>query len=678
MSLSLDTYHIGGDYNIIIKKKYFDPSPFAGKIPFEADSTANPKCIGTRLYTEFWEEMIYYSIHGYDTGGLHISGKYFEYLNFEMIDGVGYGKEYPMYADLHYQLFTIEDEIRKDPFIAGGNMPKARRKGLSFFFKQILLHGARFKDMYRAGVVGGLDTYVDGFRSKLYRTFNDTVPEFQLNHLKKDNEFLILGWEPKTDFGFARKEHATILFKTISNDSRKLEGEYFDDIVYEESGENKNVEEAHVSNFPAQKRGEEFVGKSWFIGTGGRMNKSGKAFSTICSNNKSYYLVNMFIPGKRFYFPYMITNNSRYTQRVPYLEHLFKDHSPEQLLGCEDILAASESLKKEEENLLKNPDRTKYLQHKQNFPETVEDVFISSGSNNFDIELLFSRNFYLNGLASPMYSEKVFEWKKTESGDIAQPAVVIMRDATKYDPEWKRILVYKGPDAKYSGTDVMGVDGYNEDQSLTTKSLGAFIILRQFKIHKEVNITEPGIVPILVYYKRPPRKEQFFEMALQAAIHYGLIKNVLVSAEADLVIQYFKNFPGGKKYLAKRPRTFDSPESKLIHEFGIKMNTYSKPRMISLMQTWVMDNILYCWFPMLCSDLASYDTENMGTDWDLSDALGIALCLIEDKKKKHALNAGNEKEEEEPEIEWRMNSRGFLEMYRPGQKIHKNAFEDDL
>jgi hypothetical protein len=182
-----------------------------------------------------------------------------------------------------------------------------------------------------------------------------------------------------------------------------------------------------------------------------------------------------------------------------------------------------------------------------------------------------------------------------------------------------------------------------------------------------------------MYYDRPPRKEIFFEMALQVAVHYGLIKNTLVSAEADLVINYFKGFPGGKKYLAKRPRAFDSPESKLIHEFGLKMNTYSKPRMISLMQTWVMDNINYNWFPKLCTDLSSYDTnENTDNDWDLADALGIALCLIEDRRKKHLANANSDVQNEEPEVEWVMNSQGYLEARVYGEKKTKNCFEDNL
>ncbi len=177
----------------------------------------------------------------------------------------------------------------------------------------------------------------------------------------------------------------------------------------------------------------------------------------------------------------------------------------------------------------------------------------------------------------------------------------------------------------------------------------------------------------------PPRKELFFEIALQLAVHYNLVKNVLVSAEADLVIDHFKGFPGCKKYLAKRPRAFDSPESKLIHEYGIKMNTYSKSRMLSLMQSWVEDDIEFCWFPDLCTDLSSYDTTAEEGDWDLADSLGIALCLIEDRRKKHQSSINNKEEDNSSDdIEWRTGPEGYLIPYRSGSKNQKNCFEDNL
>jgi hypothetical protein len=365
---------------------------------------------------------------------------------------------------------------------------------------------------------------------------------------------------------------------------------------------------------------------------------------------------------------------------------------PEQLLGCEDVDAAYLALKERETTTRKNPDKTKYIKHKQNFPEKVEDVFISSGTNNFDTEKLFLRNFYLNGLDLPKYREVVFDWVRNDKGEIVIPYRVNARSPKHDDPEWKIVKIYKDPNPLYSKTDVMGVDGYNEDISTTTKSLGGFTILRQYNLYKDQEgVSEPGIVPIAIYYKRPPKKEQFFEISLQAAVYFDLIKNVLVSAESDLVIKYFKDM-GAKKYLAKRPKSFDAPDSKLVHDYGLKMTVYSKPRMIAAMQTYVDYHIDYCWFPEICSDLAAYDAENIGTDWDLADSLGIALCLIEDKKIKMRSIANPVKYQETGEIEWVTGPDGIMVPVQSGYQDEiaqlfrrdedwrkfKNSFNDDL
>ena len=77
-------------YTPLIKLKGFDPSPVAGKIPIWADSRSNPDVIGTSNYEEFWEEQYDRCINGYRTGGLDISGRYYFYLNFVIINGLVY------------------------------------------------------------------------------------------------------------------------------------------------------------------------------------------------------------------------------------------------------------------------------------------------------------------------------------------------------------------------------------------------------------------------------------------------------------------------------------------------------------------------------------------------------------------------------------------------------------
>jgi hypothetical protein len=121
-----------------------------------------------------------------------------------------------------------------------------------------------------------------------------------------------------------------------------------------------------------------------------------------------------------------------------------------------------------------------------------------------------------------------------------------------------------------------------------------------------------------------------------ASVLYNLQKNTMVSAEADLVIQFYKNH-ACTKYLSPRPKSFDSPNSELNNDYGAKMTVYSKPRMVGLLQSWVLDNIVWCFFLRTIQDLICYDDQNIGTDYDSADALGLILMRIEDMKKKPRL-----------------------------------------
>ena len=138
---------------IIIKSKGFNPSPIAGNIPYWADSLNNPDCVGRKDYNEFWEEQLFYIKNGYTTGGLFIPPKYYELLNFGMVDGVG-GKGFirPYFIDLHYELYMEEYNIRNDKTCAGLVVPKARRKALSFFAVQQIKYGMKYMESYRAAV----------------------------------------------------------------------------------------------------------------------------------------------------------------------------------------------------------------------------------------------------------------------------------------------------------------------------------------------------------------------------------------------------------------------------------------------------------------------------------------------------------------------------------------------
>ena len=133
------------------------------------------------------------------------------------------------------------------------------------------------------------------------------------------------------------------------------------------------------------------------------------------------------------------------------------------------------------------------------------------------------------------------------------------------------VYIFQPPKLNIKDLDVGGVDSYNEDVTTTTDSLGAMTVVRRAD---EIILpdTLPGRIPVCLYYRRPKRKEIFFQTCLKISIYYNLIKNTMISAEYDLIIQYYKDM-GAKKYLSPRPKSFDSPDTEQHHDYGVKMNS---------------------------------------------------------------------------------------------------------
>ena len=623
-------YHDSSIYQPKIKTRGFDPSPIAGNIPDYANAKLNPALVNTKAYIDFWDEQIHYCYHGYTTGGLYIPGRYYHYLNFRKIDGVSHGKIYPMFTDLHYDLFLWKEQVRKDTTKAGGLVPKARRKGLSFVEVEDIIYGLRFTPEYRASVSGGLETWVNMFKDKLYRTYNDGADEFKLNAIRRNDNEALFGVTEFTGSRWEELQWGTVLFRTMKDSATKLEGEFFHDAILEELGEFPLARKAITSIGPALKDGEDYIGKFWGLGTGGNMKKGGRTFSELFHDRDTLKLDVFYIPGKRFYMPY-VRNSGRY--KTPYLDKTYKDYAPEQLLGCEDVVAADESLRALVDEYIANNKRKELVEHMQNYPDKIEDIFISSGNNQFNTEKLQLRDFDLQS-SMPKYSEYVLDLIKDDVGNNIIPLKVKERPATDKDPVWDKVLIMHGglPMPHMKDLDIVGIDGYAIDTSNTSKSIGGIVVIRR---SDKFFINNFPIVPmpILIYYQRPPRKEQFWDISLKISVFYNAIKNTMIGADVDALIGHYKN-NFGKKYLSPRPKSFDSPDTKISHDFGFKATSSpnSKPKMIGCMQTFVEESCDHWVFRDLVLDFMSYDDESIGTDYDLADACGHALVRIQDMK----------------------------------------------
>lgn len=642
-------------YVPIIKKRGFEPNPVAGNIPLYADGRSNPKVIGTSAYEEFWEEQIDRCINGYNTGGLNIPGPYYYFLNFRILYGVK-GPMYPMYVDLDYQIHDLDRYVKKHKK-TGMIIPKARRRGLSEYASNKLSHGLRFIPGYKGAVAAGLERYQKELKRKLENAESRVIGEFKLNVLENNDKTYRTGYKIKDPIvGFIEDGFGGyISFETMYDKAEKLEGEYFHDVIFEESGQFPLLGETFESIKPALMFGSEMIGSFYIYGTGGNILSSSAGFKEFWDNADTFGLEKFWIPGTRKHYPFFSCDtteneevyepideedatdkeleNRRAIDPIPNLRHL----KPYQRIGCEDIKASEQWIiqKRKEYAKLKNKKRLK--KHNQSYPLTVEEAFTSSGSNDFDDEKIIERLFQIEG-EDDIYTGYVLDWKyeKNKDGVLERvtPMEVEARLANNNDNIGKIVWVYQKPLKGYKDLDLGGIDSYNQDKSQTGNSLGSMVVFRQGSmINLESKGVHNGDYPVCLYYNRPARKETFYEICLKIAVWYDLRKNVMASAEQDFVIGHFER-NGGKKYLSPRPRSFDAPKSEQTHNYGAKFTSYSKPRILGLVQSWVLDYVQFCNFPPLLRDLLAYDEEYIGTDWDSVDALAYAIMRQQDMKSK--------------------------------------------
>lgn len=651
------------DYHPIRKSLHFDPCPVAGNIPFYADSKKNPKCAETQAFKDFWDEQFDRCISGYETGGVWIPGRYYFFLNFSTLDGV-FGKQYPWFLDIQLEFFRTVEWVKQEHKI-GIVVPKARRRGVTEMIQVgIMNYGLRFIEGYKGATAAGDNKYIKQFRDKLNKTNIEIRDELKLNYLADNKDEIKIGYEilnavnQKEDAGFG----GMLKFASMFDRATKLEGEYFHDVNCEESGQFNLLPEVIESVKPALMMGSAVRGSFYICGTGGNILSSSKGFKMCWDNADDLNMVRFYISGRRMLYPFiglskatLEQHNSKETDPKKMLEvdlpNLGKlGWEQHELVGCEDVPASEKWILDKIEEYSRLPNKKSLIKHKQTFPITVQDVFTSGGMNDFNTGLLMAQkhNMYKNENGHFIPGDYVLEFEKFRDAygieTVKSPLKVSMRIATEKDKDWERVRILEPPMGKRHKMDHIGVDAYEMDDSETSSSLGGIIVMRDTRMsgHKGI-MQRSGIYPVLCYYKRPPRKEYFFELALKVSVLYGSIRRSMLSAEHESCIDHFKK-NHGEKFLAYRPKALDAPKTKMVHKYGTKMNGFSKPRFLSIIQTYIEDYWDLVWFEELIDDLLTYDKENMGNDWDLADAMGNALCSI---LKKNASWSGESFTEED-------------------------------
>lgn len=626
------------------KGKGFNVSPVATNgIPKYADSRYNKSVVGTPDWEKYWEEQLHYIHHGYQTGGLWIPGRYYYYANFKIFDTV-LGPRHADVCDLHLELAYVIEHCKKE----GKNFigPKKRRGGLSEAFNNMVIdYGYRFIPGYNAGVAAGLSTYAEEFMKKWTVHDNIIVPELRLNH-KGTEEFIacydVIDENGKREEGTFNKIHVATMFQNAN----LFKGLFLNDVVAEEGVEFKKLKAFFNATKACLMFGSVQKGNFWTWATGGNKSSAGDDFEEMWHNADDYNMYRFFIKGTRFYFPFYGGAKNDLGENVEQIPNVLKKFEHYQTLGIEDEEAAEADILMRRQLLLDSGNIEGWIEACQDNPLNIEEVFKRASSNKFDIEILNSVGFEI--ASGPKgYTKYKLEWVLNDNKERVMPLRVEAVPAKDTDLDKDCVLIANDglPLLGVPNLYQAGVDSYDQDQSKTSKSLGAMLVL--IRNHKLPNA--PKMKPVCVVRNRPDRKEKFYETCLKVAVFYNITNGVLVDVAKPMVIEYFKS-NGGTRFLARRPKKFESVNSEQQHEYGVSLNKYSRPAMVSVMQSYILDHGRTIVFPKLIDELKAYDEYTNDSDNDLADAFGIALMQdisnsldprdnsLKDRNKKFLLN----------------------------------------
>jgi len=623
-----------------VKGKGFDPLPLVTNgIPDYADGAKNPKVIGTTEYETFWAEQLYRCINGYQTGGIFIPGRFYYYMNFNNMNTV-HGIITPDFCDMHLELCYIIEWCKAN----GKNLiiGKKRRAGISEFTqKAVIDHGYRFSESYQAGIAAGQKKYAEDFMTKWEDSEALLQSEFRVNSLLNNPDEVVSGYELMDGGKTTLKNNACKIFvRTMHNNPNMFKGLFLNDVVAEESGEFENLCEFISATNDCLMDGDTQVGMFMIYGTGGNINKGSKDFKKVWENPNDYNAVKYLITGDRFKKPFY-GGATRFGKDVSVTPNLLKKYKPYQIIGMEDTEAAMENIMEERERLKKG-DLKKYMEHLQNNPINEAEIFRKMFSNNFDIQKINAQQDEIT-VNKNKYSKWKLEWV-TKEGTLERvtPLRVKAIPAKDTDDEGDCILILDEyhPDKKYKNLYVGGIDPYDQDKGVS-KSLGAMCVMS-----RPNTFGIPFNMPVAVICTRPKRKEIFFDMCLKLSVYYDLVGNTLGDkAGSSGIIKWYENH-NCMRYLAPRPKKFESMNSEQSHEFWVSLNTYSRPLMVGAMQTSIHDYCQNIWFPELINQLGNFDEVEIGSDNDLADAYGIAL--MQSISVVAAPRDDNTKESEDP------------------------------
>lgn len=295
---------------------------------------------GSDGYSDYWKEQTRRCIHGYESGGVKITGDFYSYLNFHQIKltedqrsakgikGVVENNKkgrikkvaFPAFYDGDYDYYwnveiaksgidlsALKDlQLLHEPIDIGGGkyvcVGKARRKGFSYKNASLVNNKFNFIPNSVSIVAAYLKSflYPDGTMKMVtdYMNFTNQHTAWgkkreyvdKINHKKASYKFI----DPNTGLGIEKGLLSQVYALTCKDNPDALRGKDGTLILFEEGGKFPNIIDTYKATDPTLRDGDFVTGMIIIFGTGsGASDKEAdwEGFSEIFYNPKQYNMI---------------------------------------------------------------------------------------------------------------------------------------------------------------------------------------------------------------------------------------------------------------------------------------------------------------------------------------------------------------------------------------------------
>lgn len=580
---------------------------------------------------------------------VHISGRFYFYLNFWKIRGLADGQAtktliHPRFLILdflYYRRREMMEEHEKDM-----QEVKGRQMGYSEKFAADLSYNYLFVPMSQNIIVAGEQTDADNTFINVTRGLDNLAnTQFALRRKR----------------GFDNKKHiksmnGSEVFTENANDDPQALSRYSPTlIIYEEIGKGKKKWSLKVEGFaePSLKVGDKKTGYSIYVGTGGDMEDGVYDLQQRAYNPEQHNILaftNKWSKEDNTGNVKVCHFSPKYMYKI-----LDKDGNP--------LKEKSIALIKEEGK--KKSGTQKYL-HECAEAMYLEDVFQVNNAGYLGPErrrLLLNRyNYILTHREAQITRKGTLAWNKV--GDMKAGVHFVDATAEELKNETWYCEMVEEPEMNsagevYSNLYVSGTDSYYQDESENSDSEGSVAIYKKWRNTSDSPIFNTWVMLIL---ERPSIAtgglNRFFEHVLMACIYYSALNNI--ESTDRLIFEYFEKM-NATMYLMEKPQLAFAGQIK-SNRSGNRYGTDKslKPHVLSNWRDMMTEEqIERLWIPRQILAFAKF-VYRVGDDYNCDITIASSESLIAYKEIEHLKILDNSLRQEDKHSVWR-EVNGILE-----------------